>query len=249
VDQSCSPKLRAEAICGLSAVSDQHLPLLLQLSAHASATIREEALRAVRLTVLSEEQEQTLHGIRKQFPESAALVDVILEPGAAIAKRPPLDDLIRWQQMLARQKSEPDSEAGERIFFHPRLAQCSTCHQRSGRGNIVGPDLSAVGERADEAWLLQAILEPSRDVAPQFYAVTLDMKDGSTFVGFPLRDGGGASAVFRDLTGAERSINRPDIVSRTELQSSVMPAGLLAMLTDREIRDLLAFLRRRGADR
>jgi hypothetical protein len=41
---------------------------------------------------------------------------------------------------------------------------------------------------------------------------------------------------------AERSMARDAIVKREELKSSVMPPGLLAPLTDREIRDLLAFL-------
>jgi putative heme-binding domain-containing protein len=131
------------------------------------------------------------------------------------------------------------------VFFHPKLVQCFNCHQHSGRGNVVGPDLTAVGDQGDDAWRLQAILEPSKDVAPQFYAVSMQMKDGSVFVGIPLRDGGGPTAVFRDLTGAERTIKRADVTQRQDLTTSVMPPGLFAMLTDREIRDLLAFLSRR----
>jgi hypothetical protein len=48
--------------------------------------------------------------------------------------------------------------------------------------------------------------------------------------------------VFRDLTGKERSFPKPDILERTELRTSLMPPGLVSTMTDRELRDLLAFL-------
>ena len=242
-DESRTANLRAEAIAGLATVADQHLPLLVELGLHTDPTVREEALRAVRFTTLSDAQIERVRSTAKQFPASADLVSAILDPGVAATQRPALTDLPAWQRVLAKQPGQPDPEAGQRIFFHPRLVQCATCHQHSGRGNVVGPDLTLIGERHDDAWLLQAILEPSRDVAPQFYPLSLEMKDGSAFVGFLLRDGGGASAVYRDLTGAELSLNRADILRREDLKSSVMPAGLLALLTDREIRDLLTFLR------
>ncbi len=246
-DETRPAHLRAEAIAGLAAAADQNLALLMALTLHADATVREEALRALRFTTLTDEQKERLRNIAKQFPDSADLVSAVLDPGALSAHRPALTDLRQWQQLLAGQASPPDPQAGERIFFHPRLAQCFHCHQHSGRGNIVGPDLSAVADRGDDAWLLQAILEPSRDVAPQFFAVSLELKDGAGFVGIMLRDGGGPKTVYRDLTGNERAIDRADVVRREELTTSVMPAGLLAMLTDREVRDLLAFLLQRRA--
>jgi len=52
--------------------------------------------------------------------------------------------------------------------------------------------------------------------------------------------------VFRDLTGKERSFKPTDIVKRAELKTSLMPTGLVASLTDTELRDLLAFLTSRA---
>jgi hypothetical protein len=40
----------------------------------------------------------------------------------------------------------------------------------------------------------------------------------------------------------ERTFDKADIVQRKELKTSMMPTGLVARLTDRELRDLLAFL-------
>lgn len=236
--------VRAEAVAAL-ANSETSSALFLDLASNPDGILREEALRALRLTALGDEQKTKLRGVAKQFSASADLVAAILDPSASAMNRPAPHDLAAWQKLLARVPGKPDVEAGRRIFFHPKLSQCANCHLHSGRGNVVGPDMSVVGDRGDDAWLLQAILDPSRDVAPQFYPLSLEMKDGSGFVGFLLRDGGGATAVYRDLTGAERSIKRGDIVKREELKTSVMPPGLLALLTDREVRDLLAFLRAR----
>jgi hypothetical protein len=241
-DEARPAALRAEAIGALAADADPPLSLWLTLSRHADATIREEALRSLRLAALSDEQKASLRAVAAQFPASADLVSAVLSPGANAAGRPPLHDLAAWSKLLAQAATRPDAEAGQRIFFHPRLAQCATCHPHSGRGNVVGPDLSAVSARGDAAWLLQAILDPSRDVAPQYHARALELKDGSGFVGILLRDGGGGREYYRDLTGSERAIATDDVVRREELTTSVMPPGLLAMLTDREIRDLLAFL-------
>ncbi len=244
---SASPELKAEAILGLAARPDDHLPLLLQLAQEANPTVRDEALRALRLTTLTPGQQETVRAIAREIPASAEMTRAILEPAALSAGRPAFSDHQQWQGRLDREKTPPDPRAGERIFFHPRLALCSSCHQHSGRGNIVGPNLSAVASQGDEAWLLRAILEPSRDVAPQFFATALELKNGSTFAGIMLRDGGGGREFYRDLTGRERAINTADVMSRRELRSSVMPEGLLATLTDREIRDLLAFLREPAA--
>jgi putative heme-binding domain-containing protein len=141
---------------------------------------------------------------------------------------------------LAALPGQPDAEAGRRIFFHSRVAMCSTCHRHSGRGNVVGPDLSLVAQQGDQRALLQSLLEPNREVAPQFFPTQLELKDGSEFTGILLRSS--SVDVFRDLTGKERSFKPADIVKRAELKTSLMPTGLVASITDTELRDLLAFL-------
>ena len=121
------------------------------------------------------------------------------------------------------------------------MALCATCHRHSGRGNVVGPDLSLIAQQGDLNGTLQSILEPGREVAPQFFPTLLKLKDGSDFTGILLRSS--SIEVFRDITGKERTFQKSDIVQRTDLQTSLMPPGLVASLTDEELRDLLAFLR------
>lgn len=240
-DEGRSPVLRAEAIVGLAAsgrMEDQQL--LLTLAAAGNAGVREEALRGLRGKSLDEAQLAALGQLARQYPESADLVQALLDPARLSTARPPLEDTGAWLQRLAAVPGQADPAAGRRIFFHPRVALCATCHRRDGRGNIVGPDLSFVAQQGDRTAILRSILEPSRDIAPQFQHTILQLTDGTVFSGILLRSS--EFDVFRDITGKERKFRPEDIEERTEAKVSLMPAGLPTSLTDRELRDLLAFL-------
>lgn len=158
-------------------------------------------------------------------------------PRSITTTRPAFDDTAAWLKLL---EGQGDAETGRRIFFNSKVALCSSCHRHSGRGNVVGPDLTLIAQQGDRAAILRSILEPHREVAPQFYPSVVELKDGTTFTGILLRSS--STDVFRDLTGKEKSFPEADIVKRTELRTSLMPPGLALTLTDSELRDLLAFL-------
>jgi len=209
-DEKRSPQLRAEAILGV-----EDTALLQKLAKSDNATIRDEARRGLRFTEHD-----------KSFTMSTA--------------RPAFDDTTAWLKMLDALPGTADVEAGRRLFFHPKVALCASCHRQSGRGNVVGPDLTLIAQQGDRAAILRSILEPHREVAPQFYPSLVKLKDGTEFTGILLRSS--SSEVFRDLTGKERSFPEADVISRTEIKMSLMPPGLVMSLTDTELRDLLAFL-------
>jgi putative membrane-bound dehydrogenase-like protein len=215
-DESHSAELRAEAITGLAiSTKPEQQALLAKLAASNDASLRDEARRALRFT---------------EHDKSFAINQA----------RPAFEDTAAWLKLLDALPRKPDAEAGRRIFFHPKLALCATCHRHSGRGNVVGPDLSLIAQQGDRTAILRSILEPQREVAPQFYPALLKLSDGTDFTGILLRSS--STEVFRDITGKERTFQKADIVQRTELKTSLMPPGLVSMLTDGELRDLLAFL-------
>lgn len=158
-------------------------------------------------------------------------------PRSLSINRPAFDDTAAWLKLL---EGPGDAETGRRIFFNSKVALCASCHRHSGRGNVVGPDLTLIAQQGDRAAILRSILEPHREVAPQFYPSVVELKDGTTFTGILLRSS--STEVFRDLTGKEKSFSEADIIKRTELRTSLMPPGLVMSLTDAELRDLLAFL-------
>ncbi|MDP6718831.1 MAG: c-type cytochrome, partial [Pirellulaceae bacterium] len=158
------------------------------------------------------------------------------------AGRPAPTDSKAWRQHLDTVEGPADVESGRRIFHHARLGTCSHCHRHSGRGNVVGPDLSSLGNRATRDWLLMSILDPSREMAPEYQPRTLVLKDGRTFTGIRLRSY--TREQIRDAHGQTRTFDRGEVESITDSNVSFMPKGLIDTLTIRELRDLVAFLGR-----
>jgi len=197
-----------------------------------SPQLRAEAILGTDDSALLQKLAQSDNAIIREEAQRAL-------PRAITANRPAFDDTAAWLKLL---EGQGDAETGRRIFFNSKVAICSSCHRHSGRGNVVGPDLTLIAQQGDRAAILRSILEPHREVAPQFYPSVVELKDGTTFTGILLRSS--STEVFRDLTGKEKSFPEADILKRTELRTSLMPPGLALTLTDSELRDLLSFLTR-----
>ena len=239
-DETNNSQIRAEAILGLAAVAEEQIELLMELSGQDDATLREEALRALRGVKLTYDQSRSLNAVASRFPDSAALVAGLIDPASLVKDRPALTDTAAWQKRLTAIEAPADPAAGERIFHNPKVALCANCHRSDGRGNVVGPDLSHVADREDSVWLLGAILDPNRDIAPQFMPRVITLNDDSTYVGIRLRSY--INEQIRDALGRNHTFNRDDVKSIEDLPMSFMPPGLPMAMTDRELRDLLAFL-------
>ncbi len=241
-DERVEIETRADAIAGLSATHEQVQMKLVGLSLSPQRPLRDEALRSLRFAKLTSDQRDTLGQVADKFPESADLARAAIEPVSLKNDRPTPEDIAAWQERLASIDQAVDLAAGRRVFQHGSVGTCVKCHRHSGRGSAVGPDLSAASNEGDPDRLLHALLQPSRDVDPQYFPRMLVTEDGHVFTGIMLRDGGGGTEYYRDNTGQERKFSTSEIVERKELGTSMMPDGLIDLMTDREIRDLLAFL-------
>ncbi len=239
-DETLEDNLRAEAIAVLASISEPHQELLLRLADSENSTIREEALRCFRGKALSEEAKKSLQKVAENHPAAADSVGAILEPASLMVDRPALTDTDAWLARLDAIPDEPDPEKGRRIFFHRSLGLCSNCHRHDGRGTQVGPDLTLVHKRDDRKWLLGSILDPNAEIGPEYLPRSIKLNDGSQHVGIRLRSS--TREVIRDLNGQNQTFDRDDIASMEELTISLMPSGLPFSLTDREVRDLIAFL-------
>ncbi len=228
--------VRAQAILGLSNQAAKHLDTLLRLAQDDNAILRQEALRALKDTALRPEQRARLEMTTRRHSEDAALVARVL--GQPFVKdRPRPDDLDDW---LKRLEGPADSEAGRRVFFHSKLAACNRCHRVEGRGAVVGPDLSIIG-RTDRRHILESILRPSNTVAPHYQTWQIETDDGKVRVGMLI----GTNLddyTYLDAKGDSFKVNTRAIVENRALPVSIMPDGLPDLLTDQELRDLLAYL-------
>lgn len=242
--------LTDDALAKLASSKDEVLALeavRTLASRRASAEVAMDTARATRLRAEAILGVDDLELLRKL--EQDAAMEVKLEAVRALRavqgkipqeKRPDFADTAGWVKLMDGLAGEADRETGRRIFFNSKVGLCGTCHRHSGRGNVVGPDLSLIAKQGDRVAIMRSILEPHREVAPQFYPSHVKLKDGSEFMGILLRSS--SSEVFRDLSGKEKSFPESEIVSRTELRTSLMPPALVTMLTNTEVRDLLAFL-------
>lgn len=240
VDVSHEATLRAEAVAGLAAVAEQQAAVLLQLVDDKQQMIREEALRGLRSVQLSADQLAELRRVAAMHPESADLVQAVLDPDSLKSGRPPMTDTKAWLGVLNAVEAPADPETGRRLFHHARLASCSTCHRHNGRGNVVGPDLTDLGKHTPTNRLLESILNPSADMAPEYQPRTIVLHDGRSFTGIRLRSY--TREQIRDANGQTRTFARDEVASIVDSRTSFMPNGLVNTLTNRELRDLVAFL-------
>lgn len=155
--------------------------------------------------------------------------------------RPAVEDLAAWQKLIGE---GGDPEAGWRAFFRTNGAACSRCHTLDGRGATVGPDLTGIGRRMDRARLLESILRPSAEIAPQYVPWTLVTTDGRVLVGLPVevRDAPENVETFVGTDGKRFTLNSAEIETRRASETSLMPDGLQKLLTAEDLRDLLALL-------
>ena len=144
----------------------------------------------------------------------------------------------RYRRMLS------DSAIGSANLTSGRATfqrTCGPCHKLYGEGGAIGPDLTG-SNRANLEYLLSNVLNPSGEVQDAYKMIIVTTRDGR------MHSGNVVSETDRQLTlrvvGRDPvAINKADIQSRETTATSMMPPGLFDALTDREVIDLVAYLR------
>ena len=179
--------------------------------------------------------------------ERAALEEVIegrqdvrvagLEPSRPFVHDWQIADLL---PLLNQVESGRSYESGESAY---QAAGCAKCHRFGDQGGTTGPDITAVGNRFDAQYLLEALLIPSKVVPDRFLNDVIKMENGVIHTGRVVYDDGKLLRIREDpftQTLTDVAVNK--IERRTPLDTSEMPEGLLNILTEEEILDLIAYL-------
>jgi len=146
--------------------------------------------------------------------------------------------LERYQTALAQ---DGNADRGEATFTRV----CGPCHQSGAIGEATfGPDLATVRHWPRQA-LLAKILDPNRSVAVGYEFWTVARESGGTAAGV-ITDETPTSITVRNQADVQ-TIPRTDIASITAATTSAMPPGLTAQIDERQMADLLAFLKRTAA--
>ena len=148
--------------------------------------------------------------------------------------------IVEDEETLVRnlaEKLKGDAERGKLAFSKV----CVTCHiSHEGVGITLGPVIATFATAGAET-LLGNILDPNREVAPQFQAFTFEFKEGPPATGMILSENA-SEVTLRMPGGIDRTFPRSDVASMAGLGQSLMPVGLEATLTVDEMADLLAYL-------
>jgi putative heme-binding domain-containing protein len=166
-------------------------------------------------------------------------VRVLFEPFIPEDKRPKrLGDAITLDEILAL---DGDPERGQQIFFQSSAAQCKNCHVVQGQGTSFGPDLSQIGKKYERQTLLETILEPSKAIAPEYYAYLLETRAGQVYVGF-LVEQNEQHVILKDAQGKLIRTASSDVAELVKHDKSLMPELVLRDVTAQDAADLLAYL-------
>jgi putative heme-binding domain-containing protein len=129
-----------------------------------------------------------------------------------------------------------DAERGQAAF----KKVCAACHRVEGVGQELGPNLATVKSRGADAILVN-LLDPSREVNPQFVNYVLVTDDGRTLTGMIAAETA-TSVTLRRAEGAGDTVLRVNIDELRGTGQSLMPDGMEKQLSKQDIADLIAYL-------
>jgi putative heme-binding domain-containing protein len=135
----------------------------------------------------------------------------------------------------AGESARGNVDNGERIFW----ASCGSCHAVKGRGGVLGPDFSRVGQSREA--LTQAIRDPNASMAAGYQAVTLVTRDGQRVRG-TRKSEDALSIQIMDTNERLRGFLKSSLREVIKEPASLMPAFGPDKLTDTDLNDVLAFL-------
>ncbi|QDU52721.1 PVC-type heme-binding CxxCH protein [Gimesia panareensis] len=168
----------------------------------------------------------------KQHPDKTLASRVSkLYADRALARR---DEVVQqYQESLKRNGAVPQGKA---VF----KKVCSACHRLEGVGTAVGADLKAIRDRG-KAGVLLHILDPNREVKPQYMSYTLVLESGQVLSGMIANESVNSITV-RKPDGTETTVLRINIEEIRSSGLSFMPEGLEKQIDKAAMADLLSYL-------
>ncbi|MET4082909.1 putative heme-binding domain-containing protein [Pedobacter sp. UYP30] len=140
--------------------------------------------------------------------------------------------------MLAIAKLKGDPVKGRVIF---NRQGCNNCHSLSKSEKLKGPFMGQIGSIMTREQIAESILKPSASISQGFATNLITDKTKKSYMGFITAESADR-LVMRDITGSVFTVKTNDIVSRKELETSMMPAGLANALSYEEMASLVTFL-------
>jgi putative heme-binding domain-containing protein len=140
--------------------------------------------------------------------------------------------------MLAMAKIKGNPTLGKGIFAKQG---CIACHSLNKGEPLKGPFMGQIGSIMNREHIAESILKPNASISQGFSTVMISAKGDKTYMGFVTAETAD-KITMRDIAGQVTTVKTADVLSRKELETSMMPSGLANSLSYEEFASLITFL-------
>ena len=173
-------------------------------------------------------------------------VDSLLQRAWGRSVRPSASaavEIARYKQLLVPEEIAQANKSNGRAIFS---RTCQACHKLYGEGGVLAPELTG-SDRKNLDYLLANIIDPSAEMGREYQLVTVRLADGRQLSGNMVRESE-KQITLKSLAGT-MVVSRRDLAKSTPEQPaiqyseySLMPPNQLQSLSDKDARDLIAYL-------
>lgn len=117
---------------------------------------------------------------------------------------------------------------------------CSVCHKVEGFGHEIGPNLATIKTRGAETILVN-VLDPNREVNPQYLNYVALTEDGRAMTGMISAESA-TSITLRRAESASDTVLRVDLAQLKSTGMSIMPEGMEETVDKQSMADIIAYL-------
>ncbi len=140
--------------------------------------------------------------------------------------------------MLTMARIKGDPAMGKALYVKQG---CVACHSINKGESLKGPFMGQIGSIMNREQIAESILKPNALISQGFATVLITTKGNKSFMGFVTAESAD-KITMRDVTGQVTNLKAADILSRKEMETSMMPAGLANALSYEEFASLITYL-------
>ena len=215
--ETLTPRLRTEAVAVLLAKPDRVIVLLKAIEA---GTIRPSALTTTQTKFVRNHRDQ----------EVRQLAAKVLAAKNNSTRQQVIDAFMPALNLKG------DPAHGKKIYEQ----LCISCHRLGGEGNALGPDLVTVKNAGKEKNLVN-ILDPNREVRPDYISYVVETKDDESYIGL-IASETETTVTIRQAYSKEDVIPRSNIRKMQSQGQSLMPEGLEVGWSPQDLADLMEYI-------
>jgi putative membrane-bound dehydrogenase-like protein len=164
---------------------------------------------------------------RGLYDPAAATVAEMVVPAAPESKLPPVADIAKLRGDIAK---------GEAA-----AARCLVCHRIGDQGVDYAPALTGFAKAQTTEVVINAIVNPSAEIAHGYEGTQVTLKDGSVVHGLMLSSGD--PLVIQSMGGVTQLIPGSKVRNKSQLGRSLMLSADQLNLSAQEVADIVAYLK------